>query len=48
MPGLLLPIRDQDDLRMRVRNYRASANCCPTCWRDYFDTLAQTMESQMQ
>jgi hypothetical protein len=42
-----MPVRDKDDLRLRVRNFRASMNACPTCWRDYFEALASEMEREV-
>jgi hypothetical protein len=36
-----LPVRDRDDARFRVRNYRASMRACPQCWQVYFETLAE-------
>ena len=43
----MMPVRDRDDVRMRVRNFRASMNACPTCWRVYFETHAHEMEREM-
>jgi hypothetical protein len=42
-----LPVRDKDDLWMRVRNYRASMSACPTCWRGYFEILASEKEGEL-
>ena len=43
----MMPVRDHDDVRMRVRNFRASMNACPTCWRVYFETHAHEMEREI-
>ena len=43
----IVPVRDRDDVRMRVLNFRASMNACPTCWRVYFETHAHEMEREM-
>jgi hypothetical protein len=42
-----LPVRDAADLRMRVLNFHASMNACPTCWRVYFEVHARAMEREM-
>ena len=41
-----MPVRDGDDARWRVRNYHASMNACPTCWRVYFEEDARQMERE--
>jgi hypothetical protein len=42
-----MPVRDKDDLNMRVQNFRASIKACPSCWRNYFEALATEMEREM-
>ena len=43
-----MPVRDSDDLRMRVRNFHASMQACPSCWRNYFEALASEIEREVQ
>jgi hypothetical protein len=42
-----VPVRDTDDRQMRVQNFHASMNACPTCWRSYFEVLASEMQREM-
>jgi len=41
-----MPVRDQDDLHMRVENFRSSIKACPSCWRNYFEALATEIERE--
>jgi hypothetical protein len=41
-----VPVRDDDDARSRVQNYRASMNVCPHSWRVYFEVQASQVERQ--
>ena len=42
-----MPLLNRDDAKMRVRNFRSSMGACPTCWRSYFEALANEMEREM-
>jgi hypothetical protein len=41
------PVRDQDERHMRLENFRASMEACPSSWRSYFEALASEMEREM-
>jgi hypothetical protein len=41
-----MPVRDNDDLRLRVRNFHTSMKACPSCWRNYFEVLASAVERE--
>ena len=42
-----MPVRDEDDRRIRVRNFRSSMSTCPSSWRNYFEVLVNEMEREM-
>jgi len=42
-----MPVRDEDDRRIRVRNFRSSMSTCPRSWRNYFEVLVNEMEREM-
>jgi hypothetical protein len=47
MTAPMMPVRDDNDLRMRVQNFRESMNTCPSCWRNYFEALASAIEREV-
>ena len=51
-PGLhtlppLTPVRDRADARFRAKNFRASMNACPACWRHYYEAMAKAIEREV-
>jgi hypothetical protein len=43
----MMPVRDNNDLHMRVQNFRQSMNSCPSCWRNYFEALANVVQREV-
>lgn len=43
----VMPLRNAADVSFRVDNLRASMNACPTCWRHYYEVMANVIEREV-